>query len=98
MINRIVCMSFDPSKTAEFVKIFNESKELIAASQGCLSLSLMQDTNDLNVFFTFSKWESENDLNAYRKSDVFVSIWRRTKVLFNERPMAWSVNTLQDVK
>lgn len=91
MIIRIVKMSFKPEKVSEFLKIFDESKQLIRNMPGCTHLELLNDINEKNIFFTYSYWESENDLNNYRNSDVFIKVWTQTKVLFIAKAEAWSV-------
>jgi heme-degrading monooxygenase HmoA len=48
---------------------------------------------DEQVFFTYSKWESEADLNHYRFSAFFKETWTKTKMLFAAQPNAWSVVT-----
>jgi heme-degrading monooxygenase HmoA len=45
--------------------------------------------------FTVSIWESEDDLNAYRNSELFENTWAKTKVLFNDKPEAWSLEFLK---
>lgn len=91
MIIRIVKMTFLPEKTDEFEIIFSESKHLIRNMPGCTHLELLRDTNSSNIFFTYSYWNSETDLNTYRNSDLFVDVWSKTKILFNAKPEAWSV-------
>lgn len=91
MIIRIVKMTFQPEKVNEFETIFNESKDLIRNMKGCSHLELLNDVNESNIYFTYSYWESENDLNNYRNSDVFAIVWAKTKVLFIAKPEAWSV-------
>ena len=91
MIIRIVKMTFHSEKVNEFETIFNESKHLIRNMPGCSHLELLNDVNETNIYFTYSYWESENDLNNYRKSDLFATVWTKTKVLFSAKPEAWSV-------
>jgi quinol monooxygenase YgiN len=91
MIVRIVKMTFDPQKVNDFLSLFNASKKLIRNFNGCSHLSLLQDKNNASVFFTYSHWEDENQLNAYRDSALFADVWAKTKVLFNDRPEAWSL-------
>lgn len=91
MMIRIVKMTFDPEKVNEFMEIFNSSKHLIKAMQGCTRLELLNDINSANIFFTYSYWNSENDLNNYRTSELFASVWSKTKVLFIAKAEAWSV-------
>ncbi len=98
MIERIVKLTFKPEFVAEFVKVFDDSKSSIASFPGCKGLKLLNDRWDTNVFFTYSKWDSEEDLNRYRESELFNTTWERTKVLFAAKPAAWSVNIIETVK
>jgi heme-degrading monooxygenase HmoA len=98
MINRIVRLSFEPDKVNEFLQVFENSKLHIAAFPGCEGLSLMQDANYENVYYTYSFWQSENDLENYRYSELFKNTWAATKVLFNDKPMAFSTLVKQKVK
>lgn len=91
MIIRIVKMNFKPEKVNEFLTIFNESKELIRNMPGCSHLELLNDINTKNIFFTYSYWNSENDLNNYRNSEIFSNVWSKTKILFFAKTEAWSV-------
>jgi heme-degrading monooxygenase HmoA len=84
-------MSFEPGKVNDFLDIFNSSKERIRNYKGCTRLELLQDTFQTNIFFTYSYWETKEDLNNYRGSELFGSVWPRTKLLFNAKPEAWSV-------
>ncbi|MDG2193306.1 MAG: antibiotic biosynthesis monooxygenase [Polaribacter sp.] len=92
MFVRIVKMSFLPEKVDTFLTIFNTKKTLIRNSDGCTLLELYRDKTNSNVFFTYSYWESEQDLENYRNSVLFKDVWAKTKVFFNEKPQAWSVN------
>lgn len=94
MIKRIVKLSFKPEKVAEFLDIFENSKNKIRQFPGCHHLELWRCKAPDNVFFTYSFWESEQDLNAYRHSDLFRVTWSKTKQLFNDKPEAWSVEVL----
>jgi len=57
---------------------------------------MLQDLNQKNVFFTYSWWNSEGDLNAYRNSDLFKGVWVKTKLLFNDKPLAWSTEKINE--
>jgi len=94
MIKRIVKMTFQGNKTEEFIQIFNASKEKIRNQPGCHHLELWRDTKSPQVFFTFSFWENEEALNAYRYSALFGEVWPKTKTLFADKPEAWSVDML----
>ncbi len=88
MIRRLVKMTFQPDQVETFLEIFEESKHKIRSMPGCLHLELWR--ND-NIFFTYSIWEDERALNHYRFSDVFKTVWAKTKMLFAEKAQAWSL-------
>lgn len=88
-------MTFDPSKIDEFLANFDANKSKIRSFEGCLHLELFQDKHKEHIFFTYSYWNSELLLNSYRNSDLFKSVWAKTKPLFIEKPEAWSVNKLR---
>ena len=94
MIKRIVKLEFLPEKMEEFKQIFQENKEKIIAFKGCHDVSLLQDTHQEHIFFTYSLWESEAHLEAYRQSELFAGVWAKTKILFNNKPFAWSVREI----
>ena len=92
MFVRIVKMSFQPEKIEEFLANFNTKKEFIRNSPGCQLLELYRDKSNSDIFFTYSYWDTEQDLENYRNSDLFKGVWAQTKVLFNDKPLAWSVD------
>lgn len=92
MFVRIVKMEFNKEKTEEFLANFNAKKEQIRNSKGCQLLELYRDKDNPTIFFTYSYWETEQDLENYRNSDLFKTVWAQTKILFNQKPEAWSVD------
>lgn len=94
MIKRFVKMTFKPDCIERFKDIFNASKDLIAAMEGCKHVELLQDINKPTIFFTLSIWEDPKYLEAYRQSELFAGVWAKTKVLFAAKPEAWSVKGL----
>ena len=87
-------MGFENSKIETFLQNFENNKSKIRNFEGCRLLELYRDKNNSSVFFTYSYWESETHLEAYRNSELFKKVWGETKVLFNQKPEAWSVNKL----
>jgi (4S)-4-hydroxy-5-phosphonooxypentane-2,3-dione isomerase len=71
MITRIVRMTISPDKVDQFRKYFYNSCQRIRGSSGCTHLELFCDASAENVMITYSKWEDENALNAYRDSLLF---------------------------
>jgi len=98
MIKRIVKLSFQPNQVDTFLAVFEQSKINISNAQGCQHLELFRQKNQPNIFFTYSFWDDEAALNAYRHSDLFQSTWAKTKVLFNDKPEAWTVELVDLVK
>lgn len=92
MIVRIVKMSFESNKVSEFLENFNAHKLDIRNFPGCQLLELYQDKKEMHIFFTYSYWESDKALEVYRNSDLFKSLWAKTKTMFNDKPQAWSVS------
>ncbi|GAA4975722.1 antibiotic biosynthesis monooxygenase family protein [Algibacter aquimarinus] len=98
MLVRIVKMEFYKQNIEVFLKNFEANKKRIRGFNGCTFLELYRDKNYPSIFFTYSHWESEEDLERYRKSEVFNDVWSVTKPLFSSRPEAWSVDKLESLK
>lgn len=94
MLVRIVKMSFSENSINDFLNTFEHNKTKIKNFKGCKLLELYRDRKDPNVFFTYSYWDSENDLEQYRQSELFKTVWSQTKLLFNAKPEAWSVDKI----
>tara|TARA_Y100000385_G_scaffold290520_1_gene364038 strand:- start:4910 stop:5206 length:297 start_codon:yes stop_codon:yes gene_type:complete len=97
MIIRIVKLSFHAEYISDFKTIFEKNKQKIISQKGCNRLEMLQDINDANVIFTYSWWHSEDDLNNYRNSELFIDVWSKTKILFNKKPEAWSTKKINEV-
>ena len=91
-------MSFHPEYIDQFLANFEKKREFIRNSPGCRLLELYRGKQDTNIFFTYSYWDQEEDLENYRNSDLFKEVWAETKVLFNDKPEAWSVDKVVSMK
>ena len=87
-------MSFKKDKIDEFLSNFNKNKDKIKSSKGCNFLELYRDKTDPTIFFTYSYWESDLDLENYRNSELFKNVWSITKQLFDDKPEVWSMNKI----
>lgn len=92
MFVRIVKMSLKPESVTDFLDMFDRNKDRIRNFEGCQFLELYRDKTKKNIFFTYSYWEDETDLENYRNSELFATVWTETKSYFNDRPEAWSVD------
>ena len=98
MFIRIVKMTFDPSKVELFLENFNKNKKKIRNFDGCRLLELYRDKNTPTIFFSYSYCDSEKQLENYRNSELFKTVWAKTKVLFSEKPEAWSVDKFESLQ
>lgn len=90
-------MTFKIEETGGFINLFDQKKEKIRGFEGCHHLSLLRHDADPRIFFTYSIWEDETSLNAYRCSPLFKETWSATKVLFEEPAEAWSLNKMREL-
>ena len=91
MITRIVRMEFRSEHVDDFLVHFDTIKDLIRAYPGVRHLELHRDTGQSNVFYTYSKWDSETALDVYRQSELFKSAWGGVKPWFGGKPQAFSL-------
>ncbi|CAM4306283.1 putative quinol monooxygenase [Gillisia limnaea] len=98
MFIRIVKMGFNPENIDAFLENFEANKAKIRNFEGCQFLELYRDKNNTNQFFTYSYWEDEEALENYRNSNLFKGLWANTKLYFNQKPEAWSVNKIAEAQ
>lgn len=91
MLIRIVRMHFTEAGVEEFLNIFNANQPAIRNFPGCTHLQLLTDIDDPLCYTTLSHWNSEEDLEKYRKSELFGNVWGRVKTLFSARSEAYSL-------
>jgi quinol monooxygenase YgiN len=91
MITRIVKLTISPEHVQLFEQLFVANRERIAAFEGCTHLEILKDIHQPAIYFTYSKWRSAADIEAYRQSDLFNGIWSKVKPLFADKPEAWSL-------
>ncbi len=94
MIKRIVKMVFRKENIENFIQFTDKIRETIKNHDGCLHLDILQDKKRPEIFFTYSCWNSEKDLDNYRKSEFFNTIWPETKKWFAAKPEAWSMEVV----
>jgi quinol monooxygenase YgiN len=91
MVIRIVRMRFTEAGVSEFLQIFEANKIAIRNFEGCHHLELLKDVEDDLIYTTLSHWQSDMNLEKYRNSELFASVWGRVKTLFAERTQAFSL-------
>ncbi|MDX1653349.1 MAG: antibiotic biosynthesis monooxygenase family protein [Brumimicrobium sp.] len=90
---RIVKLTLHPEHVKDFLNYFDSVKQEINQFPGCKGMKLLKDRKENNILFTYSRWESEEDLENYRNSELFGKVWPLVKGWFKERAEAWSVDT-----
>ncbi len=92
MLTRVVKMTFQPEQLEAFLEHFETVKWKVAQFPGCHGMQLLQDNENPCLIFTYSVWDSVQDLEQYRQSELFGSIWPKIKPWFAQKPEAWSLN------
>ena len=98
MLIRTVRMTFRKDEVANFLKVFNESKTKIRNFPGCTHLDMLKDYHTDNIYLTYSFWENADALENYRNSKLFEGVWAKTKVLFKDKPLAFSSEKVERVE
>ena len=96
MFTRIVKMEFQAENIPAFLANFEKVKSKIRNFPGCSHLELYCDKNNETIYFTYSRWNDVNDLENYRKSDLFQNVWATTKPMFRSKAQAWSVDVVSN--
>ena len=97
MIIRIVKLQFKEEELESFLTYFDGICHQIRNFEGCQKLEMLQQTNQPNVIFTYSNWDSEDALENYRVSELFQTFWAVAKAKFSGKPEAWSLNKITEV-
>jgi len=82
-IERIVKMTFRTDAIDEFLD--------------CNGLKLIRSVDKDNILFTYSKWNTPEDLENYRNSELFKETWSYVKQLFEARAEAWSTEIVAEL-
>jgi quinol monooxygenase YgiN len=89
-------IEFSRRKHSLFLENFESIKERIRCAPGNRLLELYQDKENKSIFFTYSYWDTEEDLENYRNSEFSMKFGLYEK-LFNGKPEAWSVDKLSSL-
>ena len=94
MILRTVHMHFQPEAIPEFLALFESHRDAIASQPGCRAVHLIQSPEAPERIGTVSLWASPKNLEAYRRSALFGTVWPATKALFASKPVAESLSLI----
>jgi len=80
-IIRLIHIKIDPSETDNAVLVWKaECAPLMIQQQGCMSEKLLR-CKDAPEFISYSEWESEAAIEAYRNSEAHKEIVRHARAL-----------------
>lgn len=97
MIIRIVKLTMQQENIETFKSYFPTVSKTIREQDGCNLLQAWQDIHQPTIFFTYSIWNSEEDLNNYRDSAFFIQFWKTVKPWFGAKAEVWSFDKLIDL-
>lgn len=97
MVIRIVKLTMREADAEKFKNYFPSVSKIIRSQEGCNSLQAWQDIHHPNIFFTYSIWNSEDDLNNYRDSAFFLEFWRTVKPWFDAKAEVWTFDKIEDL-
>lgn len=80
-----------------FKSYFATVCDIIRSQEGCNSLQAWQDIHQPAVFFTYSIWNGEEDLNRYRDSAFFLKFWKTVKPWFAAKAEVWTFDKIVDL-
>jgi heme-degrading monooxygenase HmoA len=92
-ITRIVKLTFNEAHIQDFLSFFDTINTQVSRFPGCRGMRLLRDIHRPNIVFTYSYWDSEEALNAYRDSELFGKVWPAIKPWFGGKAEAWTVET-----
>ena len=93
----MVRLTFSPEKVDAFDALYTLFEPRIQARPGCHMVRAMKVPGHPCQRATLSFWETQEDLDAYRKSTLFGEVWPATKALFAAPPEAQSYELHEDV-
>ncbi len=97
MVTRIVKLTMREDEVDNFKSYFATVCEIIRNQDGCHSLQAWQDIHRPEIFFTYSIWTAEDDLNRYRDSPFFLEFWKKVKPWFAAKAEVWTFDKIVDL-
>ena len=78
-IIRLIHIKIDPSETENAVRVWKtECAPLMIRQKGCISEKLLR-CREAHEFISYSEWDSEAAIEAYRNSETHKEIVRHTR-------------------
>ena len=94
MITRIVKMTVDEKNVGDFRKYFENYNQQIMQVDGCHHHDFLEDKNDPTTFFTYTTWETERQIERYRRSEMHRLHKEKMKEFYAKDDIAWTVEKI----
>nr|WP_262903421.1 antibiotic biosynthesis monooxygenase family protein [Hymenobacter psoromatis] len=86
----MVRLTLHPERVSDFLALFRASESHIRQQPGCRHLELWRDADQPHIYCTYSYWDDDTALDAYRRSALFGEVWPATKRLLAAPAQAFS--------
>lgn len=87
-IVRLIYVTVDPDQAATAEQVWkNHCAPLMIQQAGCLSEKMLKCLDGSGEYISYSEWESQEHIDAYRKSEAHETIKDHTRKLRGERPV-----------
>ncbi len=94
MILRVVKMKVDTNKVELFERFMNNLREEKLNLDGCLHFDYFHEKGNLNIYYSYTIWESDKHFRVYKKSDLFKEVTSTLNALCQIEPMAWTIENV----
>ena len=95
MILRLVGLPVKPDRASDLEESFAKAQPRIVALPNCHHVSLLRTGGDDEPdYLTLSIWTDREDLEAYRRSDLFKAIWPPIRDTLRAKPWAHTYDYL----
>ena len=95
MIKRVVRLTLkDDASINAFQEIYRSRNPFTKGVKGCREVKVLKDVDHDDVYYTFSIWDSNEDLEAYRQSNYFAETWPMVKAQLAKRAEAFSMTEI----
>jgi heme-degrading monooxygenase HmoA len=79
---RLIHVNVDPSQAAEVERIWNDDcAQLMIQQKGCRSEQLLKCEDAPGEYISYSEWDSQADIDAYRESEAHKQIQSHSRGL-----------------
>jgi heme-degrading monooxygenase HmoA len=87
-IVRLIYVTVNPDQATEAEHVWKtQCAPLMIQQHGCLSEKMLKCVDAPGEYISYSEWESQETIDAYRSSDAHNKIKEHTKQLRGERPV-----------